>query len=85
MVRHTKVAHLTSAHGVVHRRQRILQWYRFVGHVYDVEVDVVGLQTLQTMIELSEHMRSGESTPLRPGRHRVGHLRRQNDGVPPIA
>jgi len=73
-VRHTPVADLAAAQGVAECTQRLLQVHARVVSVQVVDVDVVGVQTAQAVLERSHHPRPRVVAVVGRCTHRVAEL-----------
>jgi hypothetical protein len=74
--------HLAAVHQVGQRRQRLLHIGLRVGPVVLVQVDVVGLQPPQRVLDLGDDPPARRAPPVRGLAHGIGELRREHHVVP---
>ncbi len=79
--RAARVADLAGAHEVVERRQRVLDVGPGVGSVHLVEVDVVGAEAAQRVLDLAGDPAAAVAGAVRSLPHRPVELRRQHHVV----
>ena len=77
------VADLAGVHEVVERAERVLDGGRRVGPVDLVEVDPVGAEAAQRVLDLAHDPAPAVARQVRPLAHRPVELRRQHDLVAP--
>ena len=79
--RRAEVPHLARLHDVVQRLEHLLHRRAPVEPVDLVQVDEVGAQPAQAVVDLGQDRLAGQPDAVRPLAHRTVHLRRDDDLV----
>jgi len=75
------VAHLAGSHQVIQRAQRFVEWRVPVRGMRLVEIDVVGIQAAQAVLDGAHDVLAAEALAVRPVPHARAHLGRDHDLV----